>query len=662
VTELVGLPHHSPSKTGRIRLTLARAMTFKPVSEGALAVEENFAVHLQGGEYDELHVIERGRVAIGERAAFPSVLWPAAEELCRQLGGLELRSGGGKELLADVAMKASRTLRQRGQEHLAEMLQTVSKHRPPGAIIRYLRWLFSTPNNRQNIALEQTLRSMLAVFEPALRKIVHAARGEALPSQTNVEAEHYYRERIDQVDQRCCFPEPPLPSFKDKPANIYSDAAFLKNYPKDATKGHLLEREALACGLSILRFPNGNFIASDRTGKRLNFKWSRSPISSGLSLSLCNHKEATRARLRRCGLPVARGRVFARQDRDKMANYAARIGYPIVCKPAAGVRGIGVVANIENQQQLDIALELYAKSALGLDDLIIEEHVNGTDYRIVVVGQQVVSVVCRSVASVIGTGVHTVADLLLHKNGIRLRNPHLRRRLIRFDDAAKYQLERAQLRLTSIPTSGQWVQLANSNNISRGGDSIEVLDELHPSIAEAALAAVKAIPGLGFCGIDMILEDHCKPLGEQKAAIIELNAHGAIGTGQYPMWGTPRNVAYQFLLYCAKREGLALSEVPAERLSVKLQIRGRVTGVGYRRWFRRKAIEYGLTGWIANSNRTTAEAILEGEVAPVAALVNAAVRGPTGAVPYWVVAEHAPFHTANPRGVDRTFGVSRPAS
>jgi acylphosphatase len=74
-----------------------------------------------------------------------------------------------------------------------------------------------------------------------------------------------------------------------------------------------------------------------------------------------------------------------------------------------------------------------------------------------------------------------------------------------------------------------------------------------------------------------------------------------------------------------------------------MQIRGKVTRVGYRRWFSRKAKEFGLTGWVANIDRSTIAAALEGEAAPVAALVNAAVRGPVKAIPYWVDVRHVPL-------------------
>jgi D-alanine-D-alanine ligase-like ATP-grasp enzyme/acylphosphatase len=320
--------------------------------------------------------------------------------------------------------------------------------------------------------------------------------------------------------------------------------------------------------------------------------------------------------------------------------FAARIGYPVVVKPAAGVRGIGVVTNISNEEELREAFDLYARNPLGLDDLIVEQHVSGEDYRIVVVGDEVVSAIRREPASITGDGVHSVADLILFKNRIRTLNPHLRKRLIQYDDAARQLLLRANLALLSVPSEGQLLQLAYSNNISRGGDSIEVVDQLHPSIRNAAIRAVKAIPALEFCGLDFLLEDHTKPLHEQNAAVIELNAHGAIGTGQYPIWGTPRNVARMFLLHCAKRKGVELRFPPADHLALELKIRGRVTGVGYRRWLTRKAEEYGVSATATNVDSMTVKATIEGQLAPVAALANASVRGPHSSAPFWVAIEH----------------------
>ena len=652
------------------RITLARAMVLRAPSATfpSHTLDANFAVQLEIGPKKGA-AVATGLITRFEGIAFPKTLWPlteqichkltgrsfyrystafpgslwlVVEELCRKLAGSHL-DRNAEQLLREVAREAALGLEEQNHTKLSLRLASIiTQNRKPG--VRLRSWLNLSFNLRERV-LYEGLTQILQVFSTALRQLTEEPLS-AFNSQSGVQqrseqwpesSEHW----LDSIEHSCCFPEAPLPSYQGKPANIFPDAAFLQSHPKDATKGHLLEREALAHGLAVLRFPNGSFIASDRNGRRLNFKWSRSPVTSAVALALCCHKDATRSRLRRCALPVPRGRTFAGGDYKRAAAYVkSNIGYPVVLKPAAGLRGVGVISNIGDESELQTAFQLHAQSELGGDDFVVEQHVQGEDYRIVVIGMQVVSAIRRIPASVCGDGLHTVMDLILAKNKIRTLNPHLRRRLINFDQATFHMLGQSGLTLESVPAKDQWVQLATSNNISRGGDSIEVVDELHSSISEAAVRAVAAIPGLGFCGLDILLEDHTKPIHDQAAVIIELNAHGAIGTGQYPMWGTPRNVARHFLLYCAEREGLVLSDFPAERLSVKFQVRGKVTGVGYRRWFRHKAKEYGLTGLISTTNRTTLQGSLDGETAPVAALMNAAVRGPRRAIPYWVSIEH----------------------
>jgi len=649
-----------------LTVTIARAMTFhEPLSVGlSEPAQANFMVHLEGRAGKAVHGVAEDLITrlegfpvparlmpLAERACskllrqdlqpyrmgFPEWLWPAAEEMCRQFCGRSVSAGNIEQSLYDASEDAAHALERLGYRVLANGLRAVAQNNLTDSHTRRSGRRPDLSLSPRKRILHKSLAELLDVFARALRRLVT----EAVSDETDNCFGQYPEQWPNSIQYSCCFPEPPLPVLHGMEANIFSDAAFLQFHPKDATKGHLLEREALAFGLSVLRLPSGSFIAYDGKGKRLNFKWSRSPVSSAVALALCSHKDATRARLRRCGLPVPRGRIFAGGDYEQAASYAAHIGYPVVLKPAAGLRGIGVVSDIKNEKELRAAFKLLGQSELGFDDFILEQHVRGKDYRIVVVGTQVVSAIHREPASVVGDGLHTVLDLMLHKNKLRSLNPHLRRRLIHLDEAAFYKLDQAGLTLQSVPAKDQLVQLANSNNISRGGDSIEAVDELHPSIAEAAIRAVEAIPGLGFCGLDLLLEDHTKPFDQQTAAFIELNAHGAIGTGQYPVWGAPRNVAQKLLLYSAEKEGLEVNDTPAANLSLKLTIRGRV-GLAYPRWLSSKAREFGLTGWVARKDGTTVEAILEGETAPVAALVNAAVRGPGGSVPYWVMAEHVP--------------------
>jgi D-alanine-D-alanine ligase-like ATP-grasp enzyme/acylphosphatase len=437
-------------------------------------------------------------------------------------------------------------------------------------------------------------------------------------------------------------PALPAPTHEGRPATAYDEVPYLKPLGSNGTKGHLLEREALALGLTTTRFSKGAFLATDGVQPPLLFKWSRSPRSSAVSLALCTHKEATRMLLDRAGVPVPRGRTFAHGDFDAARAFAARIGYPVVVKPAMGVRGIGVVADIRTEQELDSAFELLVQSRLGKDDFIVEQHIDGRDYRIVVVGDEVIAAILREPASVEGDGEHTVAELMVNKNAFRNLNPHLWGRPIKYEDAARYQLQRAGLQLSSVPAAGQKVVLSNTCSLSQGGDSIDVLDELHSSIRDACLRAVRAVPGLWFCGIDFLIADHTKPLADQRAGICELNAHAAIGNCEYPLYGTPRQVARIVMQQCVEHYGLKIHDKPADHLALRLTIRGKFhgTGVGYHTWLQRHAAQFGLHGWVRSVDDTTLEAVLVGAAVPASALTAAAVLGPRRITPASLSTEH----------------------
>lgn len=481
-----------------------------------------------------------------------------------------------------------------------------------------------------------------ALQRAATDSIVDALRLAIAGEQPGPAGPAPFDERLEDRSARyLCLP-PPDATVDGVTVNRFADTTYIQALPKDGTKGHLLEREALAYGLDCERFPNGSFVARDTAGAALNFKWGRSPIASGVSLALCSYKEATRELLTRVGVPVPSGRTFASGDVEGAVSFAHHLGFPVVCKPVAGLRGIGVVANIRDETELRRALKIIARSEMGDDDFVVERHISGEDYRIVVIGGRVVASVRRDPASVTGDGQHTVLDLIEYKNRIRLENPHLRTRLIRLGGPLTFQLEKQGLGLDSVPEAGRKVVLANSANLSQGGDSVEVTEELHPSIRETALKAVDSVPGLGFCGLDMLLEDHTRSLDEQSAAVIELNAHAAIGSAQYPAVGRPKSIAEEFLLECAERHGVALSDTRKTSLSVEIAIRGRVTEVGYRRWFAKRALEWQVTGWIRNDASSRVRARLEGPTDAVSALCYLASIGSERAAPSSVHVSHTP--------------------
>jgi acylphosphatase len=68
-----------------------------------------------------------------------------------------------------------------------------------------------------------------------------------------------------------------------------------------------------------------------------------------------------------------------------------------------------------------------------------------------------------------------------------------------------------------------------------------------------------------------------------------------------------------------------------DRIAVRLVIRGRVQGVGYRWWARGEARRLGLDGWVRNRADGSVELVAAGTAGAVAALEDLCRRGPASA-------------------------------
>lgn len=69
-----------------------------------------------------------------------------------------------------------------------------------------------------------------------------------------------------------------------------------------------------------------------------------------------------------------------------------------------------------------------------------------------------------------------------------------------------------------------------------------------------------------------------------------------------------------------------------ERTAKRLQITGRVQGVGFRFYLQRKARELGLAGWVRNCRDGSVEAVVQGGAEAVDTMIAWARRGPPSAV------------------------------
>ena len=93
--------------------------------------------------------------------------------------------------------------------------------------------------------------------------------------------------------------------------------------------------------------------------------------------------------------------------------------------------------------------------------------------------------------------------------------------------------------------------------IQRNGNvAVDITDLLHPSVTAAATLAARVV-GLDIAGVDMVLEDATKPLSQQRAAVIEVNASPGLLAHIKPASGPPRPVGKAIIghLFSAERDG-----------------------------------------------------------------------------------------------------------
>src|SRR5699024_7010840 len=115
---------------------------------------------------------------------------------------------------------------------------------------------------------------------------------------------------------------------------------------------------------------------------------------------------------------------------------------------------------------------------------------SGNDYRLYVVGDQVVGAILRIPPNIIGDGVNTIETLIESKNEERKFNPRLSNCPIKMDQETIDYMKHSGNTLSAIPKKGQIIYANNKGNVSIGGDPIDVLDELSENIKKTAVKAL----------------------------------------------------------------------------------------------------------------------------------------------------------------------------
>ncbi|KAA9218150.1 bifunctional glutamate--cysteine ligase GshA/glutathione synthetase GshB [Aerococcus loyolae] len=277
-----------------------------------------------------------------------------------------------------------------------------------------------------------------------------------------------------------------------------------------------------------------------------------------ISHYLLANKEVTKQIIQEAGFQAPQSRTYY-----SLSEVEAAAGFyldrPLVVKPKSTNMGIGISIFKQGPSREEL-LEACRIAFEADDSVLLEDYVPGVEYRFFVLDGKTIAVLLRVPANVVGNGKATIAQLVAEKNKYPKRGLDHRTPLekIQLGDIEALNLKQQDLTFDSVLEEGQKAYLRENSNISTGGDSIDVTDQVHPSYLDIASQMAQAL-GVNITGIDLMIQDITKAaqVSEKGAnyGFIEANFNPMMMMHVYPAQGQGVRVTEALLHYLFPEKG-----------------------------------------------------------------------------------------------------------
>ncbi len=328
----------------------------------------------------------------------------------------------------------------------------------------------------------------------------------------------------------------------DQPYDLEEDIQRMREIREDTRLGPstgCIVDEAAKRGIPYIRLNKHSLVQLGYGVHQKRIRATIASTTSNIAVDIACDKEETKSLLEAAEIPVPRGTVI--RTEEGLQEAVEKYGYPLVIKPIDGNHGKGNTTNITTWEQAVTALQAakqYSRS------VIVERFITGVDFRCLVINYKFVCAALRTPAAVTGDGEHTIQWLIDETNKDPRRGYGHEKVLtqITIDQFTQKMLDDKGYTLETIPAKGEQVLLKPTANLSTGGTSTDVTDEVHPANIFMCERIARII-GLDICGIDIMASDLRTPVSENGGAILEVNAAPGFRMHIEPAEGLPRNVA-----------------------------------------------------------------------------------------------------------------------
>ncbi len=249
-------------------------------------------------------------------------------------------------------------------------------------------------------------------------------------------------------------------------------------------------------------------------GRTVITRESLSEFTSAIAMCRCDDKRLTRRLVAEAGITVPRARLATFDDDD--FEFLKDVG-EVVVKPTRGEQGKGITVGVSVEHGVTELAAAVARAREEFPEVLIEQRVKGSDLRLVVIDGRVVAAALRLPPEVIGTGEHTVRDLIAAESRRRSAATAGESR-IPLDAITEATVAEHGWQLDDVLPQGMRLCVRHTANLHQGGTIHDVTPDVNQELCRVAVAAAEAI-GIPVTGIDLLVPD----VTGQDYAFIEAN-------------------------------------------------------------------------------------------------------------------------------------------
>ncbi|MCA8879072.1 MAG: N-acetylglutaminylglutamine synthetase [Rhodobacteraceae bacterium] len=261
----------------------------------------------------------------------------------------------------------------------------------------------------------------------------------------------------------------------------------------------IIVKEARRRGIGVEIFDAGaGLFRLTYGGRAVRCRESLSEFTTAVAAAICDDKALTRRFVESAGVAVPA--QISAEDPDLWAEFLSTHG-KVVVKPTRGEQGKGIAVGLTTSEEISSAVEAARKVNA---DVIIEQHFEGEDLRLVVIDYRVVACAVRRPARIVGDGQSTARKLIEAQSRRRAAATGGESR-IPMDTETERCLALSGLGYDDIPEKGATIEVRKTANLHTGGTIEDVTGETHPALIDAAIKAARAIE-IPVTGIDLMVK------------------------------------------------------------------------------------------------------------------------------------------------------------